>query len=458
MRPTVKKILRWTLLIVTSLVVAWLVWFSVWRIRLAHNIKSEVAAIRATGLPTNCEENNTYYPSVPTDENAALKMMAAFELMINYDDARSNQISTIKFPQRKESLAPSELESLIGYCEMNSKALAKASEASKLLRSRYPVDLSLGAHASLKHLAKFKPFTELTEYDTIINPSNAATDISILIVTARSLDDEPILISKLIRVRTLNMAVMALEHRLNAASLDDMDLDRLEKLFGAAAKTNQMAHAFIGDRATFLGIFQMVPDEIARLADSDDELAKEKPVSSPGFSYRFGKFAGVFDLDERFYLKAITTYIVLASKYPRNMSVLDEVDGKVRQTLLDKRFIISKLLLSPDDKPTAYRAAIIKEATSLAQIRAARVALAIERFRLAHGKLPEKLDELIPQFLPAVPADPFDGQPLRYHRLEKGCVIYSIGSDGEDNGGRERPANVKSTDKTHYDITFTVER
>jgi len=57
-----------------------------------------------------------------------------------------------------------------------------------------------------------------------------------------------------------------------------------------------------------------------------------------------------------------------------------------------------------------------------------------------------------------MPDDPFDGQPLRYHRLDKGYVIYSIGSDGEDNGGRERPASVKSTDKTHYDITFIVDR
>ena len=55
-------------------------------------------------------------------------------------------------------------------------------------------------------------------------------------------------------------------------------------------------------------------------------------------------------------------------------------------------------------------------------------------------------------------ADPFDGHSLRYKRLEMGYVIYSIGEDGEDNGGRERPVNIKSTDKTHYDITFTVER
>jgi hypothetical protein len=37
-------------------------------------------------------------------------------------------------------------------------------------------------------------------------------------------------------------------------------------------------------------------------------------------------------------------------------------------------------------------------------------------------------------------------------------VIYSVGSDGQDNGGRERQPDAKSSDKTEYDITFTVER
>ena len=57
-----------------------------------------------------------------------------------------------------------------------------------------------------------------------------------------------------------------------------------------------------------------------------------------------------------------------------------------------------------------------------------------------------------------MPTDPFDGAPLRYRRFAKGYVIYSIGSDGHDDGGREKPIDWKSTNKTTYDITFTVER
>jgi hypothetical protein len=73
-------------------------------------------------------------------------------------------------------------------------------------------------------------------------------------------------------------------------------------------------------------------------------------------------------------------------------------------------------------------------------MRDARAALAIERYRLTTGHLPDK-------FTDSALVDPFDGQPLRYKKLAKGYVVYSIGEDGKDDGGDEKK-----------DITFTVER
>jgi hypothetical protein len=39
--------------------------------------------------------------------------------------------------------------------------------------------------------------------------------------------------------------------------------------------------------------------------------------------------------------------------------------------------------------------------------------------------------------LPAVPADPFDGQPLRFKPTPDGLVLYSIGRDRKDDGGSD---------------------
>jgi len=63
-------------------------------------------------------------------------------------------------------------------------------------------------------------------------------------------------------------------------------------------------------------------------------------------------------------------------------------------------------------------------------------AIALKRFELKHGKLPAKLEDMTPEFLPDVPRDPVDGQPLRYRQNPDGTfLLYSIGADGVDDGG-----------------------
>jgi hypothetical protein len=49
--------------------------------------------------------------------------------------------------------------------------------------------------------------------------------------------------------------------------------------------------------------------------------------------------------------------------------------------------------------------------------------------------LPDQLSELVQDYLPAVPIDPFDGQPIRYRRTDDGFLLYSVGADRTDDGG-----------------------
>ncbi len=66
----------------------------------------------------------------------------------------------------------------------------------------------------------------------------------------------------------------------------------------------------------------------------------------------------------------------------------------------------------------------------------AAVACALERYRLAHGAYPEKLEELLPQFMVALPRDDVTGGPLHYQRRENDTfLLYSLGWMGEDHHG-----------------------
>ncbi len=73
----------------------------------------------------------------------------------------------------------------------------------------------------------------------------------------------------------------------------------------------------------------------------------------------------------------------------------------------------------------------------LATIRWARIVVAVERYRIAHGQaLPPRLDDLVPSFLEAVPIDPFSAKLLRFLTEEDGYVVYSLGLNRRDDGGR----------------------
>lgn len=70
------------------------------------------------------------------------------------------------------------------------------------------------------------------------------------------------------------------------------------------------------------------------------------------------------------------------------------------------------------------------------EIDAALAIFAIRQFHRQIGRFPERLTDLVPDYLPRLPIDGADMQPLRYRREGDSYVLYSIGSDGVDHGGK----------------------
>jgi hypothetical protein len=76
-------------------------------------------------------------------------------------------------------------------------------------------------------------------------------------------------------------------------------------------------------------------------------------------------------------------------------------------------------------------------------------AIALKRYQLKHGNYPPDLNSLVSEFVPAVPLDPVDGQPLRYRLKADGMfLLYSIGPNGKDDGGN--PALEKYVESSSF--------
>ncbi len=81
----------------------------------------------------------------------------------------------------------------------------------------------------------------------------------------------------------------------------------------------------------------------------------------------------------------------------------------------------------------------------LANLRVGRTAIALERYRRANGKYPQRLGELIPKYLNKLPVDPYTGKALKYI---PGECVYSVGRNLADDRGVDRLA----TRSMEYDI------
>jgi hypothetical protein len=227
----------------------------------------------------------------------------------------------------------------------------------------------------------------------------------------------------------------------------------LQAAFLAAARTNTLTLALISERALYAPYYRMnLADAEALSRDkSEEDAALLPPTRQPSGGWSPLRASGFFERDLAFFFSTMDEAIALSRLPAPAMLQLSNTFNISEIT--KRRFYIMSGMLLPSMSKSAVAAARGEASAKLPAI-----ALAIEAFRATHNRLPENLDELIPEFLPSVPTDPFDGKPMSYRTLPSGYIIYSIDSDGVDQGGKEAPPSRRSRMIQGVDMTFRVER
>jgi hypothetical protein len=117
--------------------------------------------------------------------------------------------------------------------------------------------------------------------------------------------------------------------------------------------------------------------------------------------------------------------------WERGPSGADAEMARLKSSLIDRVRYLPVLIVFP----SYSRAALQTEYAR--QIRdATLVAIALERYRRDAGRWPASLDELTPQYLAQVPPDRYDGQPIKYRLVDGDPLLYSVGVNRVDDGGR----------------------
>lgn len=129
--------------------------------------------------------------------------------------------------------------------------------------------------------------------------------------------------------------------------------------------------------------------------------------------------------------------------------LMDMVDAEAATPLWERDTskvdtLLESWMRSPLEQLRRFPLALMMPALSRASINAefskmrrdvTLIAIALEVHHRQHGEWPDSLDALVPHLLPEVPVDRFDGQPLRYAVREGRPLVYSVGTDREDDGG-----------------------
>ena len=443
-----RKVLR-TLLIVLVVIIAC---FVVFRLVLRSKLNARLDAIRAAGYPATCAELDAWYTIPESAENAADAFIDSFSRYEKWDDDEKRKLLPIvgdaELPLRTEPLTEETKALITQYLADNQQALELLHKGAAIEHSRYPVDFSKGFATLLPHLSDLRTGAKLLKLEAILHaentePQSAARSLTSTFGLARSLSKEPILISQLVRVACQALAVSALEHVINRTEFTDEQLVNLCQTLVSAEDLSAMFHAFVGEQCAGGEIFKMPADQILQVANG-----KSSPLAVVAIALY--KFAGLADMDAIMYVDLMNDYTKAMQLPPhQRQEAASAVDTKFGKT--SRIHVLLHVIM-----PALSRVTTI-DIRTIAQLHTAQVGLAIQRYRLATGKLPDTLAELMPTYLDAVPKDPFDGKDLRYKKLDTGFVVYSIGEDGSDDGGKEKPRK-RTRPPAPWDVTFIVQR
>jgi len=80
-----------------------------------------------------------------------------------------------------------------------------------------------------------------------------------------------------------------------------------------------------------------------------------------------------------------------------------------------------------------------------AHVRLLSAELAVRCYESEQGRAPTGLEQLVPKYLQRVPLDPFSGRPMLYRQQSTNWLLYSVGEDGVDDGGKRASRPVAGT-------------
>lgn len=392
----------------------------------ARRVEQLLAGLRKKGEPTTPAELEAMYRQPRDKVDTTALWTDAFAIL---QAGRFQEVANplpIVGTNATEIPAPGEtwdqLEAAAKLLEQFQPALDKMHLAGSVENGTAHFDLRFedGFNIRLDQIQEFRTAARVLSLEAHVHAHRGNADgvfqcLKSILATSDALENEPILVSQLVRIALVGIGTSDLCKFLPNCDFTDAQLDDLSKRFAKCERPELLTTAFFGERV--LGM---------------DAIRNPGKVQLPGVSMPRLPFQND---NLVFYLEFLDQTVEATRKpYPEALDAVENISNQLRTKIggggIQKvRYMVAAMLVP------AFDASFNAAARDIANCRMAQVVIACEKFQRRNGRLPNDLDELVPEFLPAIPSDPSDGQPLRYIASEQECKVYSVGRNRKDDRG-----------------------
>lgn len=395
----------------------------VYDLRWERKLDAKLAEFRAAGQPVTWEEVLAAREPIPDEENSALILLGAFTHLEGAEGAIAERVYESGYEGAQGARHSEQMRGMLSsHLEANAEALRLIHEAAQFPRGAYPIDPRLSPwEVDTDYLSQMRAAGRLCVVEAAFHAEEGDADNAVRSLVAgrrlgASFGDWPLLLELFVRWAMQAIWVEELEHSLALCEMSAEQLAMLREEMAQEQEQDSLERVFLAERAEGHYVF-----EGGLFAPDLDPVWRIYRVI-PGWRER----------DALYYYGVMEQAVSLCSLPPYQRVEEARALSRDVEAELDAHGL--KYWLSCMTTPSIGRI-LEAEVNARATLRVAQAALAVEEWRLENGRWPESLEQLVPGFLDTVPEDPFSDRPLYYVKADTGVALYSVGPDGQDDGG-----------------------
>ncbi|MBW3636989.1 MAG: hypothetical protein KY445_11110 [Armatimonadetes bacterium] len=392
-------------------------------------LNRELAAIREKGEPLQFAEMAP--PAVPDAQNAALLYKQAA------DSLRFTSEEKFVFLRPPQNLTPQQIQ-IIGVALLkNQGSLNLTRRAAAMPQCRFPLNYGTDNPLVLlfPHYGDLRDLARLLAAQAIVEAKNgdrvgALRDVRAMWGISRHLSNDPIMVGFLVAQLIDTDANQALAQVLRSVPLTRLQAREFPISLPAENWNRAFHHSLLGERTFILFIFERLR-QITITKHDLTLLGSDTTPSDLWISYPLLLlWRPMLKLDEVQSLRLLKQQLDAASiqQLPRYLKATHSIEKTLANT---PRYAMMTRILLPSPRRVRKHRVFAEVKT-----RQREIALALAVYRSAKGQYPRKMKELNSLWGKPLPLDPYSQKPFIYHSDGKSFMLYSVGVNGIDNGGK----------------------